>query len=86
MEESVLPELEGRTAGRVLRRRVLRVGGTGESAVEELVTPVDPDTPLYQRQAGECTPYSVLPGLEPLFYETAEADPEQFERITRTIL
>lgn len=40
MHESVLPELARRTAGLVVRRRVLRVGGTGESAVEELVTPV----------------------------------------------
>lgn len=40
MEGSVLPELRGRAGGTVLRRRVLRIGGTGESAVEELVTPV----------------------------------------------
>ncbi|MGH9368687.1 MAG: CinA family nicotinamide mononucleotide deamidase-related protein, partial [Thermoanaerobaculia bacterium] len=40
MEESVLPELARRAGGKVVRRRVLRVGGTGESAVEELVTPV----------------------------------------------
>ncbi len=40
MEESVLPELRERAGGKVLRRRVLRVGGTGESTVEELVTPV----------------------------------------------
>ncbi len=40
MEESVLPELARRSGGEVLRRRVLRVGGTGESAVEELVAPV----------------------------------------------
>ncbi|MGE5277473.1 MAG: competence/damage-inducible protein A [Acidobacteriota bacterium] len=40
MEESVLPELRERAGGRVLRRRVLRVGGTGESTVEELVAPV----------------------------------------------
>ncbi len=39
-EESVLPELSRRAAGAVMRRRVLRVGGTGESAVEELVAPV----------------------------------------------
>jgi nicotinamide-nucleotide amidase len=40
MEDSVLPELARRAGGKVLRRRVLRIGGTGESAVEELVAPV----------------------------------------------
>ncbi|HTO88131.1 MAG TPA: competence/damage-inducible protein A [Thermoanaerobaculia bacterium] len=40
MEGSVLPELRRQAGSRVLRRRVLRIGGTGESAVEELVTPV----------------------------------------------
>jgi nicotinamide-nucleotide amidase len=40
LESSVLPRLRERAGGRVLRRRVLRVGGTGESSVEEIVTPV----------------------------------------------
>lgn len=40
MEDSVLPELARRAGGTALRRRVLRIGGTGESAVEELVAPV----------------------------------------------
>jgi nicotinamide-nucleotide amidase len=40
MEESVLPELSRRAAGIVLRRRVLRIGGMGESAVEQLIQPV----------------------------------------------
>lgn len=40
MEGSVLPELGARAHGEVIARRVLRIGGTGESAVEELVEPV----------------------------------------------
>jgi nicotinamide-nucleotide amidase len=40
LESSVLPRLRERAGGRVLRRRVLRIGGTGESSVEELVTGV----------------------------------------------
>src|SRR4029077_4429031 len=40
MRERVLPALRGRAGTLVARRRVLRVGGMGESAVEELVTPV----------------------------------------------
>lgn len=40
MTESVLPELSARAQGEVIARRVLRIGGTGESAVEELVEPI----------------------------------------------
>jgi nicotinamide-nucleotide amidase len=40
MERSVLPELASRSGGQVLRRRVLRIAGVGESAIEELVMPV----------------------------------------------
>jgi len=40
MERRVLPELRARAAGRVARRRILRIGGMGESAVEEMVAPV----------------------------------------------
>ncbi|MDQ2869318.1 MAG: CinA family nicotinamide mononucleotide deamidase-related protein, partial [Acidobacteriota bacterium] len=40
MEQSVLPELTRRAGGVVSRRRVLRIAGMGESAVEELVEPV----------------------------------------------
>ena len=40
MEESVLPVLRERGGGAVGRRRVLRIAGMGESAVEELVAPV----------------------------------------------
>jgi nicotinamide-nucleotide amidase len=40
MESSVLPVLRERAAGVVGRRRVLRIAGMGESAVEELVAPV----------------------------------------------
>ncbi len=40
MESSVLPVLRERSAGVVGRRRVLRIAGMGESAVEELVAPV----------------------------------------------
>ena len=40
MEGSVLPVLRERVAGVVGRRRVLRIAGMGESAVEELVAPV----------------------------------------------
>jgi nicotinamide-nucleotide amidase len=40
MEGRVLPELRERSGGRIARRRILRIGGMGESAVEELVGPV----------------------------------------------
>jgi nicotinamide-nucleotide amidase len=40
MERSVLPELAARSGGEVVRRRVLRIAGVGESAIEELVMPV----------------------------------------------
>lgn len=40
MEESVLPVLRERAGGIVGRRRILRIAGMGESAVEELVAPV----------------------------------------------
>ncbi len=40
MESSVLPVLRERAGGVVGRRRVLRIAGMGESAVEELVAPV----------------------------------------------
>lgn len=40
METSVLPVLRERAGGVVGRRRVLRIAGMGESAVEELVAPV----------------------------------------------
>ncbi len=39
-ENRVLPELSRQTGGIVGRRRVLRIAGMGESAVEELVAPV----------------------------------------------
>jgi nicotinamide-nucleotide amidase len=40
MESSVLPVLRERAGGVVGRRRILRIAGMGESAVEELVAPV----------------------------------------------
>lgn len=40
MEDAVLPELRERAGQIVGRRRVLRIAGMGESAVEELVAPV----------------------------------------------
>ncbi|MEP6802630.1 MAG: competence/damage-inducible protein A [Acidobacteriota bacterium] len=40
MQQSVLPELARRAGGVVSRRRVLRIAGMGESAVEEMVEPV----------------------------------------------
>ncbi|HEV2064650.1 MAG TPA: competence/damage-inducible protein A [Thermoanaerobaculia bacterium] len=40
MEASVLPELARRSSGIVSRRRILRIAGMGESAVEEIVAPV----------------------------------------------
>jgi nicotinamide-nucleotide amidase len=40
MEKHVLPVLARRNEGRVGRRRVLRIAGMGESAVEEMVAPV----------------------------------------------
>jgi nicotinamide-nucleotide amidase len=40
MEASILPELKRRAGSVVSVRRILRIGGMAESAVEELITPV----------------------------------------------
>ena len=39
-EDEVLPELRGRAGGRVIRTRVLRIAGMGESDVEQIVAPL----------------------------------------------
>lgn len=54
-EESVAPELPG-AAGEETRRRVLRIAGMGESAVEELVLPV------YRKWSGDPVTILASPG------------------------
>ncbi len=49
MEARVLPVLRGRTGRTVAGRRVLRVAGMGESAVEELVAPVYARSRIFSR-------------------------------------
>jgi nicotinamide-nucleotide amidase len=39
-EQQVLPVVRGRAAGSVIRRRILRIAGMGESDVEQIVAPV----------------------------------------------
>jgi competence/damage-inducible protein CinA-like protein len=74
MEGGVLPALYGRTGGKVLRRRVLRIGGTGESAVEELVTPV------YQKWKEHPVTILASPGEVQLHLAVRES-PERVEAI-----
>ncbi len=56
MEGNVLPVLRARVGSVVSRRRVLRIGGMGESAVEELVAPV------YEKWKGDPVTILASPG------------------------
>jgi competence/damage-inducible protein CinA-like protein len=72
MENRVLPVLRERAAGVVGRRRVLRIAGMGESAVEQLVAPV------YAKWKGDPVTILAAPGEVQLHLaargEPAEAD------------
>jgi nicotinamide-nucleotide amidase len=86
MENRVLPVLRERAGGSVGRRRVLRIAGMGESAVEELVAPVyakwkdDPVTIL--ASPGEVQLHLAVRG-EP---EVAEARLSAMEEDFRAVL
>lgn len=56
MENGVLPILRERTGNRVGRRRVLRIAGMGESAVEDIVAPI------YSRWKGDPVTILASPG------------------------
>lgn len=73
MEESVLPELVRRADGVVSRRRVLRISGMGESAVEELVAP------LYEKWKDDPVTILASPG-EVQLHLKATGRPEEAER------
>lgn len=86
MESSVLPGLRERAGGVVGRRRVLRIAGMGESAVEELVAPVyarwkdDPVTIL--ASPGEVQLHLAVRGQA----QEAEAKLEAMEADFRSVL
>jgi nicotinamide-nucleotide amidase len=70
MEERVLPALRARAGAKISRRRVLRIAGMGESAVEELVTPV------YARWKEDPVTILASPGEVQLHLRTV-GEPEQ---------
>jgi nicotinamide-nucleotide amidase len=74
MEALVLPELRRRAGGLVGRRRVLRIAGMGESAVEELVAPV------YAKWKDHPVTILASPG-EVQLHLTVRADPKEAERL-----
>jgi nicotinamide-nucleotide amidase len=73
MEGSVLPELARRSNGAVSRRRVLRIAGMGESAVEEIVAP------LYAKWKDDPVTILASPGEVQLHLKTT-GRPEEAER------
>jgi nicotinamide-nucleotide amidase len=73
MEDSVLPELARRAGGVVSRRRVLRIAGMGESAVEEIVAPV------YEKWKDDPVTILASPGEVQLHLKTTDK-PEEAER------
>ncbi|HSS45309.1 MAG TPA: molybdopterin-binding protein, partial [Thermoanaerobaculia bacterium] len=73
LEGSVLPDLRARTGSSVLRRRVLRISGMGESAVEEMVEPV------YEKWKDDPVTILASPG-EVQLHLHAMGEPGQAER------
>jgi nicotinamide-nucleotide amidase len=73
MEDSVLPELARRADGAVSRRRVLRIAGMGESAVEEIVAP------LYEKWKDDPVTILASPG-EVQLHLKATGLPDEAER------
>jgi nicotinamide-nucleotide amidase len=72
MEDCVLPELARRSGGVVSRRRVLRIAGMGESAVEEIVAP------LYEKWKDDPVTILASPG-EVQLHLRATGRPEEAE-------
>ena len=70
MQQSVLPELARRAGGVVSRRKVLRIAGMGESAVEEMVEPV------YARWKAHPVTILASPGEVQLHLRVRGAPPE----------
>lgn len=75
MQQSVLPELARRAGGIVSRRKVLRIAGMGESAVEEMVEPV------YARWKAHPVTILASPGEVQLHLRVRGAPPEAEETI-----
>ena len=73
MEDSVLPELTRRADGIVSRRRVLRIAGMGESAVEDIVAP------LYEKWKDDPVTILASPG-EVQLHLKATGRPDEAER------
>lgn len=73
MEDSVLSELARRAGGAVSRRRVLRIAGMGESAVEEIVAP------LYEKWKDDPVTILASPGEVQLHLKVT-GPPEEAER------
>jgi nicotinamide-nucleotide amidase len=72
-ETLVLPRLREQTGGRVARRRVLRIAGMGESAVEQLVAP------LYAKWSEDPVTILASPG-EVQLHLVARGAPEDADR------
>jgi nicotinamide-nucleotide amidase len=72
-ETLVLPPLREQTGGRVARRRVLRIAGMGESAVEQLVAP------LYAKWSEDPVTILASPG-EVQLHLLARGAPEEADR------
>jgi nicotinamide-nucleotide amidase len=72
-ETLVLPRLRELTGGRVARRRVLRIAGMGESAVEQLVAP------LYAKWSEDPVTILASPG-EVQLHLVARGAPEEADR------
>jgi len=86
-EDEVLPELRGRAGGRVIRTRVLRIAGMGESDVEQIVAPLyrrfdNPRTTILGA-AGQVELHLVAEGATG---EEAEARAEELARGLRELL
>ncbi len=75
MQQSVLPELARRAGGIVSRRKVLRIAGMGESAVEEMVEGV------YARWKAHPVTILASPGEVQLHLRVRGAPPEAEETI-----
>ena len=72
-ESLVLPRLRELTGGRVARRRVLRIAGMGESAVEQLVAP------LYEKWSEDPVTILASPG-EVQLHLIARGAPDEADR------
>jgi hypothetical protein len=77
-QADVLPRLEGRTGGRRLRRRVLKITGRAESQVDEVAEPVY--TPLRRQSIPIETTILATPGQIELHLSSSGRDVPAIDR------